>query len=179
MATVTKTYSLKVETQDKEVDALNKKLETTEQDVASIEQAGDKMTNGLVSGFKAAGAGIKSFGRGLKTVNGIAKASVLGVLVLTVTSLTAAFTSSEEGQNMFAKGMAALSAVVAVFTDRLAALGRGLINLFTDPMGALEDFANSFQSFIMDKIDLAIESVGFMGTAISKLFSGDFKGALI
>ena len=178
MATVTKTYSLKVETQDQEVDALNKKLETTEKDVASIEQAGDKMTGGLVSGFKAAGSGIKSFGRGLKTVNGIAKASVLGVLVLTVTSLTAAFTSSEEGQNMFAKGMAALSAVVAVFTDRLAALGRGLINLFTDPMGALEDFANSFQSFIMDKIDLAIESVGFMGTAISKLFSGDFKGAL-
>ena len=178
MATVTKTYSLKVETQDQEVDALNKKLETTEKDVASIEQAGDKMTGGLVSGFKAAGAGIKSFGRGLKTVNGIAKASVLGVLVLTVTSLTAAFTSSEEGQNMFAKAMATLNAVVAVFTDRLAALGRGLINLFTDPMGALEDFANSFQSFIMDKIDLAIESVGFMGTAISKLFSGDFKGAL-
>ena len=47
MATVTKTYSLKVETQDKEVDALNKKLETTEQDVASIEQAGDKMTMDL------------------------------------------------------------------------------------------------------------------------------------
>ena len=178
MATITKTYSLKVETQDQEVDALNKKLETTEKDVASIEQAGDKMTGGLVSGFKAAGSGLKSFGRGLKTVNGIAKASVLGVLVLTVSSLTAAFTSSEEGQNMFAKAMATLNAVVAVFTDRLASLGRGLINLFTDPMGALEDFANGFQSFIMDKIDLAIESVGFMGSAISKLFSGDFKGAL-
>lgn len=178
MATVTKTYSLKVETQDKEVDALNQKLETTESDISNIESAGDKMTGGLVSGFKAAGAGIKSFGRGLKTVNGIAKASVLGVLVLTVSSLTAAFTSSEEGQNMFAKAMATLNTVVAVFTDRLAALGRGLISLFTDPMTALENFANSFKSFIMDKIDLAIESVGFMGTAIKKLFSGDFKGAL-
>tara|TARA_R110002012_G_scaffold306649_2_gene511524 strand:+ start:19532 stop:21346 length:1815 start_codon:yes stop_codon:yes gene_type:complete len=178
MATVTKTYQLKVETQDKQVDELNKKLETTESDITGIEEAGDKMTGGLVSGFKAAGAGLKSFGRGLKTVNGIAKASVLGVLVLTVSSLTAAFTSSEEGQNMFAKAMATLNTVVAVFTDRLAALGRGLISLFTDPMTALENFGNSFKSFIMDKIDLAIESVGFMGTAIKKLFSGDFKGAL-
>jgi len=30
----------------------------------------------------------------------------------------------------------------------------------------------------MDKIELAIESLGFMGSAISKLFSGDFSGAL-
>ena len=178
MATVTKTYSLKVETQDKEVDELNKKLQKTEDDIGSIEAAGDKMTGGLVSGFKGAVKGVKSMVMGLKTMKGAIIATGIGALVVLVGSLTAAFTSSEEGQNKLAKAMGMLGAVVAVFTDKLAALGRGLINLFTEPVETIKNLGKSIKEFVMDKVNQAIESFGLLGSALKKLFSGDFKGAL-
>ena len=162
----------------KNVENLNKDLKETKTDISGIENAADKATGGMVSGFKGAVSGLKGVTKGFKTVGGAIKASGLGLLVLTITSLTAAFTSSEEGQNQWAKVMGVLGAVVDVFTDRLAALGRGLISLFTEPQKTLEDFGNSIKTFVMDKIDLAVESLGFMGSAISKLFKGDFSGAL-
>ena len=178
MATVTKTFELKVNVEDKGVDALNTNLEKTEEGIQGIEQAGDKMTGGLVSGFKGAVKGVKSMITGLKTMRGAIIATGLGAFVVVVGSLVQAFTSTEEGQNQLAKGMAVLGAVVDVFTDRLAAFGRGLISLFTEPKKTLIDFGNSIKTFVMDKIDLAVESLGFMGSAISKLFKGDFSGAL-
>ena len=178
MATVTKTYSLNVEVEDKEIGQLNKNLEKTEEGIQGIEDAGDKMTGGLVSGFKAAKKGVTGMIAGLKTMKGAIIATGLGAFVVVVTSLVQAFTSTEEGQNQLAKGMAVLGAVVDVFTDRLAAFGRGLISLFTDPIGSIKEMAQAIEDFVMKKVDEVIESLGFLGSAISKVFSGDFSGAM-
>ena len=178
MATITKTYSLKVDVQDKQVEELNKNLEKTEEGIEGIEEAGDKMTGGLVSGFKSAKKGVTGMIAGLKTMKGAIIATGLGAFVLVVTSLVQAFTSTEEGQNQLAKGMAVLGAVVDVFTDRLAAFGRGLISLFTDPIGSIKEMAQAIEDFVMKKVDEVIESLGFLGSAISKVFKGDFSGAM-
>ena len=178
MATITKTYSLKVETQDKEVDELNKKLETTESDINSIEESGDKMTGGLISGFKGAVKGVKSMVLGLKTMKGAIIATGVGALVIAVTSLTAAFTSSEEGQNKLAKVMTVLGSITGNIIDLFADLGNMLINVFTNPLESLTKFKDLFVENITNRISSAIETIGFLGSAIKKVFSGDFSGAL-
>ena len=163
---------------DKNVKNLNKDLQQTKTDVSGIEDAADKATGGMVSGFRGALKGVKGMITGLKTMRGAIIATGIGALVLLVTSLTAAFTSSEEGQNQFAKGMAVLGAAVDVFTDRLAAFGRTIISMFTDTEETFKGFGKSIKEFVMDKVDKVVEGLGFMGTAISKLFKGDFSGAL-
>lgn len=163
---------------DKNVKNLNKDLQQTKTDVSGIEDAADKATGGMVSGFRSALKGVKGMITGLKTMRGAIIATGIGALVLLVTSLTAAFTSSEEGQNQLAKGMAVLGAAVDVFTDRLAAFGRTIISMFTDTEETFKGFGKSIKEFVMDKVDKVVEGLGFMGTAISKLFKGDFSGAL-
>lgn len=163
---------------DKNVQNLNKDLQQTKTDVSGIEDAADKATGGMVSGFRSALKGVKGMITGLKTMRGAIIATGIGALVLLVTSLTAAFTSSEEGQNQLAKGMAVLGAAVDVFTDRLAAFGRTIISMFTDTEETFKGFGKSIKEFVMDKVDKVVEGLGFMGTAISKLFKGDFSGAL-
>jgi len=163
---------------DKNVQNLNKDLQQTKTDISGIEDAADKATGGMVSGFRSALKGVKGMITGLKTMRGAIIATGIGALVLLVTSLTAAFTSSEEGQNQFAKGMAVLGAAVDVFTDRLAAFGRTIISMFTDTEETFKGFGKSIKEFVMDKVDKVVEGLGFMGTAISKLFKGDFSGAL-
>ena len=163
---------------DKNVQNLNKDLQQTKTDISGIEDAADKATGGMVSGFRGALKGVKGMITGLKTMRGAIIATGIGALVLLVTSLTAAFTSSEEGQNQFAKGMAVLGAAVGVFTDRIASLGRTIISMFTDTEETFKGFGKSIKEFVMDKVDKAVEGLGFIGSAISKLFKRDFKGAL-
>jgi len=178
MATVTKTYSLKVETQDKEVDELNKKLKQTDADIGSIEKAGDSMTGGLVSGFKGGVKGVKSMILGLKTMRGAVIATGVGALVIAVTSLTAAFTSSEEGQNKLAKVMAVLGSITGNIIDLFAVLGNGIISVFTNPVETIKGFADTIKTFVLDRITGLLDSIGLLGSAIKKVFSGDFSGAL-
>jgi len=178
MATVTKTYSLKVETQDSEVDELNKKLETTEGDIQGIEDAGDKMTGGLISGFKGVYKGALTAVAGLRTMKGAIIATGVGVFVAIVGSLAAAFSNTEKGQDMLNKAMTIFGSVVGNVTDIFAEYGMMLIEGFKDPVQLMKDFGKAFVDNIMTKITSAIETVGYLGSAFGKVFSGDFAGAV-
>lgn len=150
---------------------------------ASVDYSGivgklDSQTGGLISGFGGMVKGLKNATKGFKTMKLAIISTGLGALVVIMASLYAAFTSSEEGQKKWAAVMEVVGAVVSVFMDRLAALGSGLIKLFTEPIETLKGFGKSIKEFVMDKVDEVVKSLGFMGSALSKLFSGDFSGAL-
>jgi hypothetical protein len=138
----------------------------------------DQKTGGAISGFKNLTQTIGGATKGFNLMKVAIIGTGIGALLIALTSLSAAFTSSEAGQNKWNKIMGILGATVSVFTDRLASLGEGLINLFTNPIETLKGFGKSIKEFVMDKVDKAVESLGFMGSAISKLFKGDFSGAL-
>ena len=74
--------------------------------------------------------------------------------------------------------MGILGATVSVFTDRLASLGNFLISVFENPKQALIDFKDAFVENITNRISSAIDTLGFLGSAIKKVFSGDFSGAM-
>jgi hypothetical protein len=150
---------------------------------ASVDYSGvvgklDAQTGGLISGFSGMVKGLKNATKGFKTMKLAIISTGLGALVVVMGALYAAFTSSEEGQKKWAAVMEVVGAVVSVFKDRLAALGSGLISLFTEPIETLKGFGKSIKEFVMDKVEQAVEGLGFMGSAISKLFKGNLTGAL-
>jgi len=65
----------------------------------------DTMTGGALSGFKKFATGLKSVALGFKSVGGAIAASGIGLIVVTIAAIAAAFKSTEEGQNKFAKIM--------------------------------------------------------------------------
>ncbi len=155
-----------------------KEAEENAADYSGVLGTIDSKTGGLISGFTGMTKSIGNATKGLNLMKIALIGTGIGALLIAITSLSAAFTSSEEGQNKWNKIMGIIGATVSVFTDRLASLGRGLINLFTDPIETLKGFGNSIKEFVMDKVDQTVESLGFLGSAISKLFKGDFSGAL-
>ena len=162
----------------KEVEKLNKELNNTNKELSGATSTLDSFTGGAVTKIKGFKGAIGNLAKGFKSLRVAIISTGIGALIIAITAVAQAFRSTEEGQNKFAKLMAVLGAVTDVFTDRLAALGRGLINLFTDPIETLKNFGKSIKEFVMDKVDLAVKSLGLMGSAISKLFKGDFSGAL-
>ena len=101
----------------------------------------------------------------------------IALLVLAIGSLIAAFKSSEEGQNKFAKLMDVIGVVVGNVSDILANIGETIIDAFTKPQETINKFTNLFKQNIQNRFEGFLELVPKLGESIGKLFSGDFSGA--
>ena len=161
-----------------EANKVLKQAEKNQADYGGVLSFVDKQTGGAVTGIKNLTKSVTGATKGFKLMRIAWMAAGLGALVLLITSITGAFTRSEEGQEKFARGMAMIGAVVSQALDLFANLGTGIIDVFTNPVESLKTFGKTIQEFVMDKVNLVMDGLGLMGSALTKLFSGDFSGAL-
>ena len=165
----------------KEQQRSNKELQQAKKDTAEfggVMKILDASTGGAVSSMTNLVSGVSGATKGFKGMRVAIIATGIGALLIAVTSLAAAFTRSEEGQNKFSKLMGVIGAVTGQFLDLLAGLGDKLIWVFTSPREALNSFVELIKSQIINRFNAAIETVGFLGSAIKKVFSRDFSGAM-
>ena len=108
--------------------------ETKEVTVNTQELGGtlDNVTGGAITKFKGFKGSIKGVIGSFKTLKGAIFATGIGGLIIAITSLTAAFTSSEEGQNKFAKILKQLGVIAGNVGDIFSSLGKVLISVFVD-----------------------------------------------
>ena len=138
----------------------------------------DKQTGGLVSGLKNLKGGLGGATKGMNLLKVAIIGTGIGALLIAITAVTAAFKSSEAGQNKYAKLLGIIGSVVGNLVDLLADFGEAIISAFENPKQAIIDLKNSIKENITNRIESLIDTFGFLGKAIKKVFSGDFKGAL-
>ena len=155
-----------------------KEAEENAADYSGVLGVIDSKTGGLISGFTGMTKSVGGATKGFNLMKVAIIGTGIGALLIGVLALSKAFTSSEEGQNKLNKIMGIIGATVSVFTDKLASLGEFLISVFENPKQALIDFKDAFVKNITNRISSAIETIGFLGSAIKKVFSGDFSGAM-
>ena len=123
-------------------------------------------------------AGIKGATAGFKGLRGAIAATGIGALIIALTSLFAYFKNTEEGSRKLAIATEALGIIFGKLTDFAASLGEKIISVFTDPKQAILDLKNFIVENITNRIQSLIATFGFLGSAIKKVFSRDFSGAL-
>jgi hypothetical protein len=180
---VVKEYKLKLDTKDaqKNVKGLNESFKEGDKGVKNYSGglgALDKVTGGMASKFTGMTKSLSGATKGLNLMKVAIIGTGIGALLIGILAVSKAFTSSEEGQNKFNKILGIIGATVSVFTDKLADLGSFIIGVFENPKQALLDFKDAFVKNITNRISSAIETIGFLGSAIKKVFSGDFSGAM-
>jgi len=161
----------------KNVKDLNEDLKETKGDLSGVENLADKATGGLISGFKGVTSTIGGVVKGFKTMRMAIIATGIGALVIAVSSLMAAFTSSEEGANKFNKILGVLGAVIDNFIDLLADLGEALIDAFENPKEALLSFSELLKNQVVNRVQGLIELIPALGKAIKLVFEGEFSEA--
>lgn len=161
----------------KSVNKLKNDVNDTKTSIEDVKDAADDLSGGMVSKFKTIVKSVKKGIGAFKSLKVAIAATGLGALVLVIGSLVTAFKSSEEGQNRFAKLMGGIRAITAVLTDRLAALGTLIIDVFTKPGEVMKNFKTNLTNYVNKQIEKALETAGLLGSALKKLFSGDLKGA--
>ena len=137
----------------------------------------DSVLGGVPSKIKGAVGGVKNLAGGFKTLRAAIISTGIGALVVALGSLATFFTKTQRGAEMLEKAQAGLGAAFAVITDKVSALGEGLINLFTNPIESIKSFATSIKTFVIDKVQQLIDGFGVLGSAVGALFRGEFSEA--
>ena len=113
----------------------------------------------------------------LKSVKVAMMATGIGLVIVLLASLRAAFTRSEEGQNKFAKMMSVIGSVTGNLLDLLADLGESIISVFENPQQAIKDFAGLIKDNITTRFEGLLNLIPNLGKAVEQLFKGNFKEA--
>ncbi len=156
----------------------NKEVKETSASTQQMSNTVDKATGGAVSKFKALKGGLGGVIASFKTLRGAIIATGIGALIIAITSLTQAFTRSEEGQNKFAKILGVIGSVTGNLLDVLADLGEGIISVFEDPKQAILDFKDLIVENITNRFNAILDTVGYLGKGIKALFKGELDEAL-
>ena len=162
----------------KEVEKLNKELKNTSKELSGATSTLDSFTGGAVTKIKGFKGAVGNLAKGFKSLRVAIIATGIGALLVGILAVKTAFTSSEEGQNKFAKLMGVIGSITGNLIDLLAKLGEGIISVFENPKQAIIDLKDAIVKNITNRITSLIETFGFLGSAIKKVFSRDFSGAI-
>jgi hypothetical protein len=116
---------------NKERKKANDTLKTAEENMADYSGVlgiVDGQLGGAISGLQGLTGSLGGATKGFKLMRVAIIGTGIGALVIAVTSLATAFTSSEEGQNKFAKIMTKIGVIVGNVTDIVADFGMGIFN---------------------------------------------------
>ena len=163
---------------NKEISNTNKEIKETQDVSSQMGNTLDKATGGAITKFKGLKGALKTAVTGFKSLRVAIIGTGIGALLIAITSLGQAFTRSEEGQNKFAKILGIIGSVTGNLLDLLADLGEKIISVFENPKQAIIDLKNLIVENITNRFNAIIDTLGFLGSAFKKVFSGDFKGAI-
>lgn len=134
------------------VNDLNKNIDNTGNAVGSLTSSLDKMTGGLISGFKGAVGGIRNGIKAMKSLRVAVAATGIGALLIAITALTSYFTKTQRGADKLSQAMKGIGAVVDVLVDRISTFGEGLFKILSGDFSEGVDILKGTLSGLGDEI---------------------------
>ena len=157
-----------IEDLKKEIQKLNKEVEK-----------GNKQTEDGLKGVENAS---KDTAKGIKGIGNALKAAGIGLAIAAFAKLKEIFEQNQKVADGFNTAFEFVSIAFNDFANfvinNTGAITGFFKSIFEDPKQALTDFANAFKRNIQERFESYLDTLGFIASAVKKVFSGDFKGAL-
>lgn len=129
--------------------------------LSGVAAQADKLTGGLVSGFRNGVKGIKNAVKGFKSLKVAIAATGIGALLIAITALTSYFTKTQRGADKLSQAMKGIGAVVDVLVDRISTFGEGLFKIisgdFSEGLDILKGTFKGLGDEIRNEAKAAIE----------------------
>lgn len=158
-----------------DIEARVGKAEKDLEGVAASVQKIDKNLEDVKDTSKGVEKGVKGIGNALK-------AAGIGLAIAAFAKLGEVFNENQKVQDAFKTGFEALS---LAFNDFFNFLDRNIgtvigyfKGIFSDPQQAIVDFGNSIKANLVERFNSFLDTLGFLASAVKKVFSRDFAGAL-
>jgi len=157
-------------------------IEAIAKDALDQIQALTQKVGDLEQQLKETNSTTKTVAKGVKGIGNALKAAGIGLAIAAFAKLGEVFNENQKVQDAFKTGFEALSLAFNDFFNFLDRNVGTVINyfkgIFEDPQQALKDFADSFKRNIQERFDSYLDTLGYLASAVKKVFSGDFAGAM-
>ena len=120
--------------------------------LSGVAAQADRLTGGLVSGFRNGVKGIKNAITGFKSLKVAIAATGIGLLVIALGSLVSFFTKTQRGADKLSQAMKGIGAVVDVLIDRVSSFGEGLFKILSGDFSEGVDLLKASLSGIVDEM---------------------------
>jgi hypothetical protein len=152
---------------DKTADSINDIADTTK-DIGKSAEDSQKGIKGLGTGFKGLGVAIKAAG--------------IGLLLSAMEILRELFDNNQKTVDFFNTTFNTLQVAFSDFSKFISANIGGIADFFTqifeNPVESIKALGEGIKNNIIERFQSMLEVLGFVGDAMAKFFTGDFKGAL-
>ena len=166
MAEITKTVIIDVD--DKDAKKVVKELDSGLTGLDKSAKKGSGGVGGLSTAFKGLGTAIKAAGIGL-VIAGLAKLSEI-------------FMKNQKVADLFNTAFEAVSIAfndfVNFIVDNAGAVVDFFKNIFENPLESVKALGESIKANIVERFESFLDTLGYLASAVKKVFSGDFAGAL-
>lgn len=154
-------------------------------DIEKVDESIQGLNDELVTtgkGFEGVEAGSKKASKGIRGIGNALKGAGIGIAIAAFASLKEIFEQNQKVADAFNTAFEFVSIAFNDFAN-FVINNSGKITgffkaIFIDPKQALTDFADAFKRNIQERFESYLDTLGFIASAVKKVFSGDFKGAL-
>ncbi len=158
-----------------ELEDLKKEINRLNDEVSKGNKQTEKGLKGVEKASEKTAKGVSSIGNALK-------AAGIGLAIAAFAKLTEVFNENQKVTDAFSTAFEALS---LAFNDFFNFLDRNVgtvvdyfKGIFSDPKQAIVDFGIAIKDNITERFNSLLDTLGFLATAVKKVFEGDFAGAL-
>ena len=126
--------------------------------------------------------GIKGLGAGFKGLGVAIKAAGIGLLLQAMGILKELFDNNQKTVDFFNTTFNTLQVAFSDFSkfinDNIGGFVGFFKDIFENPLESVKDFGRAIKDNVVERIQSALDTLGYLGSAAKKFFSGDFGGAL-
>jgi len=159
-------------------DKIEKDVEGINKEIKSLNKNVDKTADGFEGVEKAT----QDTAKGVRKIGTTLKAIGIGLLLAAFSKLKEVFEQNQKVADAFNIAFESLSIAFNDFfrflENNVGTITGFFKSIFDDPKQSLIDFANAFKRNIQERFESYLDTLGFLASAVKKVFSGDFAGAL-
>ena len=168
-------FTVKTGAATREVDDLKKEIQGLNKEVQNTNEQTEKGLKGVEKASATTAGGVRKIGTALKALG-------IGLILAAFAKLTEALGRNQRVADKFNIAFEATSIVFQDFInfvlDNVGGVTDSFKAIFENPVESLKSLGRAIKDNIIERFNSAIDSIGFLASAIKKVFQGDFEGAL-
>ncbi len=164
------------------LDKLKDSLKEVNKEVEETQESSSKALDGVGKNAKKSSKGVGGLSKGFKGLGVAMKAAGIGLVIAALAKLSQIFMQNQKVADLFNTAFEAVSIAfndfVGFIVDNSDVVVDFFKNIFENPLESVKALGASIKANIVERFESFLDTLGYLASAVKKVFSGDFAGAL-
>jgi len=158
-------------------------IEELKKEIAELNKTAAEGNKETQKSFSALGKVLRALSSPLKSISTVFKGALgAGIVIKAFDQLKGIFAANQKVADVFATAIEFLSIAFNDLVNFVVGNSSAVVNtfkaFFQDPLQGIKNFGKAIKENVIERMNSALDTLGFLASAVKKVFAGDFAGAL-